>query len=353
MSSLEAFGKSLMAAVGANDEETGPKHWLDMGYKPLNKILSGDYDRGFAHGRMIEIYGPSAAGKTLLATMAMIAAQKAGGIAIFVDWERAFNVKFAVEMGLNPEFPHFIYKRADTWESGNTLAMQVAEKVRGSKAIPLEAPIVAVFDSIAAAVPKSVMYDSKGVKRGISELTMNDTTALARVTSTTLKSVNQYVGDFDMTAIYLNQIRTKPGVVYGDPTTTPGGGSMEFYASTRLALGAKRIMEKDSSGDKEFKGRLIGMQTKKNKLSRPFQSVDLRLVYDEDGKAHFDFITGMLEHLIDIGQIKKEGARVTFEGKSVYLSVLARELEAADRLGELEAMLPRDAAGPEAVAKAA
>jgi len=340
--SLEALGKALMGVVGGNDEATEPKHWLDMGYKPLNKILSGYYGRGLPHGRIIEIYGPSAAGKTLLATMAMIAAQKAGGIAIFIDWERAFNLKFAVEMGLDPEYPRFIYKRAETWEEGNTQAMQIAKMVRESKAIPASAPIVAVFDSVAAAVPKSMMFDAKGKERGIDEYSMNDTTALARVTSTTLKSVNQYVGKFDMTAIYLNQIRTKPGVVYGDPTTTPGGTSMEFYASTRLALGAKKIME-TSGGEKEFKGRLIGMETKKNKLSRPFQNVDVRLIYDDEGRAHFDFTTGLIDHLIDLGQIKKEGNYVVFDGKKMFASVLAKSIDAEGRFAELEALLPADA----------
>lgn len=326
--SLEALAKALVAAVGVNDEETEPKNWLDMGYSPLNKMISGDYTRGLPGGRIAEIYGPSASGKTLLATMAMIAAQRAGGIAIFIDWERAFNSKFAEEMGLDLSFPKFIYKRSDTWEAGNTAAMKVAETIRKNKAIAEDAPIVAVFDSVAAAVPKSVMYDNKtGKLRGIEELTMNDTTALARVTSTTLKSVNQYVGAFDMTAIYLNQIRTKPGVVYGDPTTTPGGVAMEFYASVRIALGAKKIMGKDESGDKEFLGRLIGMETKKNKVGRPFKSTDLRLIYDDEGRAHFDITTGLIEHLIENGKLKKDGAYVLWDGKKVYLSVLAKKID--------------------------
>lgn len=337
--SLEALAKALTAAVGENDVEQEPKHWLDMGYPPLNKILSGDYARGLPSGRIIEIYGPSAAGKTLLATQAMIAAQRAGGIAIFIDWERAFNAKFAAEMGLDTTFPKFIYKRSDTWEAGNTAAMKIAETIRKTKAIPEDAPIVAVFDSVAAAVPKSVMFDKDGKLRGIDELTMNDTTALARVTSTTLKSVNQYVGSFEMTAIYLNQIRTKPGVVYGDPTTTPGGGSMEFYASIRIALGAKKIMGKDATGDKEFLGRLIGFETKKNKVSRPFQTTDLRLVYDEDGKAHFDYSLGLIEHLIDLGKLKKEGAYVVWDGKKYYAAALAKKIDAESLQPELIKLL--------------
>lgn len=331
--SKEALAKALLTAVGENDEEQEPKHWLDMGYPPLNKMLTGDYARGLPGGRIIEIYGPSASGKTLLATMAMVAAQRAGGVAIFVDWERAFNAKFAAEIGLDTTFPNFIYKRSDTWESGNTVAMKVAQAIRTGKTIPESAPIVAVLDSVAAAVPKSVMYDSKGAKRGIDELTMNDTTALARITSTTLKSVNQYVGDFDMTAIYLNQIRTKPGVVYGDPTTTPGGGAMEFYASIRIATGAKKIVDTD----KEFLGRIIGMETKKNKISKPFQSTDLRLVYDEEGRAHFDFTVGLLDCLIAEGKLEatKEGRVMWIDGSKDYKAVLARKLDKAPGSREL------------------
>lgn len=331
--SLEALSKALLAAVGENDEQTEPKHWLDMGYPPLNKMLSGSYTRGLPAGRIIEIYGPSAAGKTLLATQAMISAQRAGGIAIFVDWERSFNAKFAQEMGLDTTFPRFIYKRSETWEEGNTAAIKAAKVVRDSKAIDKDAPIVIVFDSLAAAVPKSM------AEKEIDEYTMNDTTALARVTSTTLKSVNQHVGAMDLTAIYLNQIRTKPGVVYGDPTTTPGGTSMEFYATTRIALGAKKIMGKGDDGDKEFKGRLIGMETKKNKVSRPFQTTELRLVYDEAGRAYFDYELGMIEHLIGTDALKKEGNYVVWDGKKFYPAQLAEKVRVEKLMPELNKLL--------------
>lgn len=323
---VDKLAAGLMAAVGENSPETEPNLWLDMGYMPLNKIVSGDPTRGLPGGRIIEIAGPSASGKTLLATMAMIAAQRAGGIAIFIDWEVAFNATFAKLLGLNTDFPHFIYKRAETWEEGNTLAMKTAEALRSKKLIPENAPIVAVFDSTAAAVPRSMMYDAKGNRREIDEYTMNDTTALARVTSTTLKSINQLVGAFNVTAIYLNQIRTKPGVVYGDPRTTPGGGAMEFYASTRLFTGRKKIMA-TVDGEKEFQGALIGMETVKNKLSRPFQNVELRLMYDSEGRAIFDFTTGYIEELIAMGKLEEKAGRVTWEGKTYFKSVLAKKID--------------------------
>lgn len=324
----EAVAKALIDVVGENDRETAPRHWLDMGYAPLNKILSGNYARGLPSGRIIEIYGPSASGKTLLATQAMIAAQREGGVAIFIDWERAFDSSFAEQIGLDISFPKFIYKRSDTWEAGNEAAKKIAKTIREKRLISDDAPIVAVFDSIASAVPKSMLVDAKGIEREMDSFTMHDSLALAKTISNTIRLMNQNVGKYEMTAIYLNQIRTKPGVVYGDPTTTPGGGAMEFYASIRIATGAKKIMGKDDSGDKEFLGRLIGMETKKNKVSRPFKSTDLRLVYDEKGLALFDYSLGLIEHLIETGKLSEKGARVLWvDGKTYFKSVLAKKID--------------------------
>lgn len=334
---IEALSKALTATVGNNDAGTEPTHWIDMGYAPLNMMISGHPERGLAGGRITEIAGPPGSGKTLLATMAMIAAQRAGGIAVFIDWEQAFNADFARQLGLNTEFPHFVYKRAETWEQGNTLGLQVAEVVRAKSLIGADAPIVIVFDSTAAAVPKSMLYDSKGNRRSIDEYSMNDTTALARVTSTTLKSVNQLVGQFNVTAVYLNQIRTKPGVVYGDPTTTPGGSAMEFYASTRIFTGRKKLME-GTGADKELVGVQIGMETKKNKLTRPFQSTDLRLMYEDSGMAVFDFATGYIEELVAAGKLEEKAGRVTWEGKTYWKVQLSKKLTDEGQLDKLKAM---------------
>lgn len=325
---------ALTAAVGENSEGTEPTSWLDMGYLPLNEMISGNPTRGLAGGRMYEIAGPSSSGKTLLATQAMIAAQRQGGCAIFVDWEQTFNQEFATRLGMNCNAPYFTYKRAETWEEGNTLAMKAADALRKA-GLPMEAPIVVVLDSIAAAVPKSQLYDSKGNRREIDEYTMNDTTALARVTSTTLKAINQLVGKLNVTCIYLNQIRTKPGVVYGDPTTTPGGGSMEFYATTRLFTGRKREMEKGEDGEKVMKAALIGVESKKNKLNRPFLNAELRLAYRDDGMAYFDFTTGYIDALCAKGKLEEKAGRVTFEGKTYWKAALAKKIDEEGRQAEL------------------
>jgi recombination protein RecA len=324
---------AMLAAVGENSEDTEPKFWLDMGYLPLNEMISGNPAHGLAGGRMYEIAGPSASGKTLMATQAMIAAQRAGGIAIFIDWEQTFNATFATRLGLDCSPGAFIYKRAQTWEEGNTVAMKAAAAAR-KMGLPDSAPIVVVFDSIAAAVPKSMLFDSKGNRREIDEYTMNDTTALARVTSTTLKSINQLVGQLNVTAIYLNQIRTKPGVVYGDPTTTPGGGAMEFYATTRLFTGREKEM-KTVDGEKIMEAAIIGITSKKNKLHRPFLKSSIRLAYKEDGLAYFDFTTGYIDELCRKGKLEEKAGRVTFEGKVYWKAALAKKIDEEGRQAEL------------------
>lgn len=333
---LKAMGKALLGAIGDNDTDAEPSGWLDLGHPPLNKIISGDYTRGMPYGRIIEVYGPSGAGKTLIATRAMIAAQQAGGVAGFVDWERTFKASFAEEVGLNTAFPGFIYKQSDTWEAGNTVAMKMAEAIRTKELIPKTAPIVWVFDSIAAAVPKSMLYDKEGNRRPIDEYSMNDTTALARVTSTTLKAVNQLASELNVVMIFLNQIRTKPGVAWGDPTTTPGGAAMEFYASTRLSLGRKREMDK-KTGD--MLAADISIKTAKNKLTRPFQTTNLRLSYDEEGRASFDYATAMIDHMIDAGALVKEGNMVVFDGKKMFASVLSKKVNAEGLMPVLTKML--------------
>jgi recombination protein RecA len=337
--SIEAMAKALQGAIGENATDVQPTQWLDSGYAPLNKIITGDYDKGWAYGRMFEIYGGEASGKTVLATLAMKSAQDAGGVAVFVDWERSFNAEFAAQIGLNTDFPHFIYKRPKTWEEGNTVAMEVGELLRKRKLLSPEAPIIAVFDSIAAAVPQSVIETVE--KKGIAGLSMNDTTALARVSSTTLKTINQFVGEFNMVALYLNQIRTKPGVAYGDPTTTPGGKAMAFYASGRFMMGSSKIMQQ-VGGEKEFTGRLMTVSNKKNKLTRPFQSTDMRLIYNEDGSCAFDFTLSLIEYLegLEVLPKGKSSGSVTFEGADVNKKELARKLDAAGEQAKLKALLP-------------
>src|SRR5260370_1034262 len=137
------------------------------GAEALTTMAVGDSkDGGVGMGRIFQIFGPPSAGKTWLATQIMKNAQLMGGVAQFHDHEYTFQVPFAERSGLNPEFPWFNYKRPETWEESNTVALQTAYAIRKSKLLPPLAPIVIVFDSVAAMIPRSVLYDAKGKKRG-------------------------------------------------------------------------------------------------------------------------------------------------------------------------------------------
>ena len=332
--SMEDFASSMMKFQEKGEED----RYLDMSYPPLNKILSGTYTGGFLYGRVSEIFGPPASGKTALATLAMVQAQRTGGMAVFVDWECAFSVQFAEQLGLNSAFPYFHKITPETFEEGIDKAFEFVEQIREKAPIPESAPIVMVFDSIAAAVPKSVMYDAKGEFKASSERTMNDKLALANATSQHLPRVAQMARRFNAVVIFLNQLREKPGISYGDNTYTPGGKTPEFVATTRLQVSSKKIME-ESGGSKDFKGRLIQFKTVKSKSTRPFQTTDMRLTYSDDGMAHFDYTLGLIEHLVELDKIPKEGKMVVWEDKKYYAAALAAKLDKEGKFPELLKML--------------
>ena len=315
---------ALDSVLGGNDEAQEVKSFIDTGFAPLNAAMSGREDGGLPQGRLIEMFGESSTGKTALATKWMVTAQQMGGCAGFVDWERSFAISLAKGFGLSDERPYWLYKRPKTWEEGNTFIAKACQIIRASKAIPDEAPILFVADSIASAIPKSVMYDAKGNVKEMDELTMNDTTALARVTSTTLKTMAQVAGEFNATILYLNQMRLKPGVVYGDPRTTPGGKAMEFYSTVRMALGREKITE--GKGDAaEFTGQKISIQVVKSKLTRPFQTAKLRMMYDDDGAAFFDIAMSTVEYLVGKKVLNMSGSYIEWiDGTKSYPKAFAK-----------------------------
>lgn len=316
--------------LGGNDDSATVTHFIDTGFLPLNVIMTGRIDGGIPQGRLMEVYGPSSAGKTALATEWMKMAQKMGGVAGFRDWERSFSQEVAsVGFGLDLTPPYWSYKKPRTWEEGNMQALAYAQWVREKGIIHEEAPLLIVLDSIASAVPAS----SAG--KNMDELTMNDTTALARVTSTTLKSMALGAEDYNATFLYLNQIRTKPGVVYGDPTTTPGGKAMEFYSTARLALSREKVMAK-VGGEKEFVGQNINIQCVKSKLTKPFEECKIRLSFTEAGIAYFNSELSTIEALVELGKLPTpQNGFVEWEGKRIGKNALAEKARAEGLLPEL------------------
>lgn len=347
---LSALIDALDKSIGENEETQTVTHWLDTGDPLLNFCISGRYDGGIPVGRLVEMYGPPSAGKTAEATDLMIRAQQAGGVAMFVDWERSFDINLAKKLGLKTERPYWIYKKPETWEEGNAMALRAAELIRASGIIPPEAPILIVCDSVASAIPQSVRYDAKGNKREISSFNMNDTSALSRVTSTTLKVVAQVAEETNTTFLYLNQQRTKIGVMFGDPTTTPGGSAMEYYSSVRIALGRTKLMD-TVGGKKEFVGQDISAKVVKTKLTKPFQETTMRMMFDANGVAYFDRHYNLIEFLKKVGALKTSGAYIEWiDGKKYYPKALCEKLKAEpDGLEQLRALIPLESPSVDAL----
>lgn len=334
MSVSAAMLDEMDKILGPNADNQAVSQFIDTGYPPLNKIMSGRFDGGLPFGRMVEMFGESSTGKTALATEWMARAQQMGGVAGFVDWEKSFSADLAREgFGLSTDRPHWFYTKPKTWEEGNTYAARVCQFIREKKVIADDAPILFVFDSIAAALPKSQ------AEKNMDEYTMNDTTALARVTSTTLKAMANYADEFNATFLYLNQIRLKPGVVYGDPRTTPGGKAMEYYSTARLALGRSKIMEQ-TGGEKVFAGQQITIQCVKSKMTKPFQECGLRLGFDDDGVARFDTTLSLIEYACEKKLLTYEKPRVVWtDGKKYFVKALAEKITTEGLESELLAIV--------------
>lgn len=335
--SVSDYKKELAKLVGDNDGDTPVKHWISTGYEPLNLALSGQLDGGFGCGRLYEMYGESSSGKTLMATMAMINAQKAGGVAMFIDYERSFDHGMAAKVGLDlTAGTKWIYKKPETWEEGNSMAVKAAILIRQHKIIPADAPIIIVQDSIASAVPQSVF--AKGEDFG--ELNMNDTSALARVTSTTLKSMSSYAEKYDFCALYLNQVREKIGVVYGDSTATPGGKSMEFFASGRIQLSRKKVLVDDGAGGKRMDHQVITAKVVKTKHTRPFQQSTYRIGFDEQNLPYLDEVNSYIE----LGKAKKmfTSPRIEWEGKKYTQAQMADRIIKNNEVDALKAFVLGD-----------
>lgn len=314
-----------------NAERSAPKLWLDTGYPVLNHRISGDYHKGFPLGRMVEVFGPPSAGKTAISTKSMIAAQQAGGIAAFMDHERSFDSRLAEKLGLDLDPSKFVYLTPETFEQSLDTIIELGETIRsGEFGIDKDAPICVAFDSLASMVPKSKW------EKDAADYNMNDTTALARATSAAFPAFNQRCEKWNMLAIFLNQARTKPGVMYGDPTTTPGGSAMEFYASVRLKLGGGKM--------KDGAGKRVGCETVKNKVYRPFLKCEWDFVFQEDGSGKFDVVGGVLDELKEIGKLETAGAYIVWtDGKKYYRDPLARKIEEEGLQDELFDLLPKAA----------
>jgi len=318
----EAKLKALQLTLDKLDKTYGKGTVMKMGDKAIEEvevISSGSLGvdlalgvGGYPKGRIIEIYGPESSGKTTLTLHAIAEAQKAGGIAAFIDAEHAFDRNYAEKLGVDIE--NLIISQPDNGEQ----ALEIAENLIRSGAID-----IVVIDSVAALTPKSEIEGEMGdSKMGLH----------ARLMSQALRKLTGTISKTNCTVFFINQLREKIGVMFGNPETTTGGNALKFYASVRLDI-RRSTQIKDGEN-------VIGNRTKvkivKNKVAPPFKVAEFDIMYGEGVSK-----TGeILDLAVEFEIVKKSGSWFSYgetklgQGRDAVKTLIKDNPELAEELEE-------------------
>jgi recombination protein RecA len=321
------FGKGSVMRLGS--DERAPVEVIPTGSIALDVALGVG---GLPRGRIVEIYGPESSGKTTLTLHAIANAQRAGGIAAFIDAEHALDPEYAKKLGV--DIDAMLVSQPDTGEQ----ALEIADMLIRSGSIDL-----IVIDSVAALVPRAEIEGEMGDSHvGLQ----------ARLMSQALRKLTGGLNQTKTTAIFINQLREKIGVFFGSPETTAGGKALKFYASVRLDI---RRIETLKDGA-EAVGNRTRVKVVKNKMAPPFKQAEFDILYGVGISREGSLIDFGVEH----GIVKKSGAWYTYEGdqlgqgKEKARDFLLKNADMADEIEQkILAKLGIGAAGQQAQAAAA
>jgi len=301
----KSFGKGSIMKLG--NESIENVDVIPTGSLGLNAALGVG---GYPRGRIIEIYGPESSGKTTLAIHAIAEAQKAGGIAAFIDAEHAFDRFYASQLGV--DIDNLWISQPDNGEQ----ALEIAEQLIRSSAID-----IIVIDSVAALTPKAEIEGDMGD---------NKVGLQARLMSQALRKLTSAINKTNTTCIFINQLREKIGIMFGNPETTTGGNALKFYSSVRLDI---RRVTQLKEGDSVI-GNQVRVKVVKNKVAPPFRRAEFDIMFGQGISR-----TGEIVDLgVEYGIIKKSGSWFSYgdaklaQGRDATKQLMADNPELAEEL---------------------
>lgn len=301
----KSYGKGAIMKLGDNPVQD--VEFISTGSIGIDVALGVG---GFPKGRVVEIYGPESSGKTTLALHAIAESQKKGGIAAFIDAEHAFDSSYASKLGVDIE--NLLISQPDNGEQ----ALEITENLIRSGAID-----IIVIDSVAALTPKSEIEGEMGdSKMGLQ----------ARLMSQALRKLTATISKTRCCCIFINQLREKIGVMFGNPETTTGGNALKFYASVRIDI---RKVSQIKEGDTVI-GNRVRVKVVKNKVAPPFRTAELDIIYGEG----FSKIGEIVDLGVEKEVVKKSGSWFSYnetklgQGRDAVKQLLLDNPELSDEL---------------------